>query len=101
MHPSLWRQARLNCLHGLYLVADGIWQARGYDLSNITFIAGETGWIIIDPLTTPETARASLELANQVLGERKVVAVIYTHSHVDHYGGVEGVVTREAVNAGM
>lgn len=100
VHPSLWRQARLNCLHGLYLVADGIWQARGYDLSNITFIAGETGWIIIDPLTTPETARASLELANQVLGERKVVAVIYTHSHVDHYGGVEGVVTREAVNAG-
>ena len=100
VHPSLWRQARLNCLHGLYQVADGIWQARGYDISNITFIAGDTGWIVIDPLTTPETARASLVLANQELGERKVVAVIYTHSHVDHYGGVEGVVTREDVAAG-
>ncbi len=100
VHPSLWRQARLNCLHGLYQVADGIWQVRGYDISNITFIAGDTGWIVIDPLTTPETARASLVLANQELGERKVVAVIYTHSHVDHYGGVEGVVTREDVAAG-
>ena len=100
VHPGLWRQARLNCLHGLYAVADGIWQVRGYDLSNITFIAGQTGWIVIDPLTTPETASASLRLANETLGERPVVAVIYTHSHVDHYGGVEGVVTRAAVAAG-
>ena len=100
VHPGLWRQARLNCIHGLFEVADGIWQARGYDISNITFIAGEKGWVIIDPLTTPSTAAASLALANQQLGERPVTAVIYTHSHVDHYGGVEGVTTADAVAAG-
>jgi alkyl sulfatase BDS1-like metallo-beta-lactamase superfamily hydrolase len=100
VHPGLWRQSRLNMLHGLFEVADGVWQARGYDISNITFIAGETGWVIIDPLTTAATAAACLELANETLGERPVTAVIYTHSHVDHYGGVLGVTTREAVANG-
>jgi len=100
VHPSLWRQARLNAIHGLFEVCDGVWQARGYDLSNITFVAGDSGWIVIDPLTTAATAEACLKLANDQLGARPVRAVIYTHSHVDHYGGVLGVVTREAVTAG-
>jgi alkyl sulfatase BDS1-like metallo-beta-lactamase superfamily hydrolase len=100
VHPSLWRQAQLNAIHGLFEVAPGIWQARGYDISNVTFIAGDTGWIVIDPLTAEYTARACLELANEHLGERPVVAVIYTHSHADHFGGVLGVTTREAVAAG-
>ncbi len=100
VNPSLWRQARLNSIHGLFEVAEGMWQARGYDLSNVTFIKGDTGWIIIDPLTTGETAAACLELANATLGERPVKAVIYTHSHVDHFGGVLGVTSKEAVDRG-
>lgn len=100
VHPSLWRQARLNAEHGLFEVAEGIWQVRGYDISNITFIAGETGWIVIDPLTVEPAARAALELANTHLGERPVVAVIYTHSHADHFGGVLGVTSVEDVEAG-
>jgi alkyl sulfatase BDS1-like metallo-beta-lactamase superfamily hydrolase len=100
VHPSLWRQAQLNNIHGLFEVAPGIWQARGYDISNITFIAGESGWVIIDPLTAAPCARACLDLANATLGERPVVAVIYTHSHADHFGGVLGVTSREDVAAG-
>jgi alkyl sulfatase BDS1-like metallo-beta-lactamase superfamily hydrolase len=100
VHPSLWRQAQLNNIHGLFEVAPGIWQARGYDISNITFIAGATGWVIIDPLTAAPCARACLDLANATLGERPVVAVIYTHSHADHFGGVLGVTSREEVAAG-
>lgn len=100
VHPGLFRQARLNSNHGLFQVADGVYQARGYDLSNITFIAGQRGWVIIDPLTTEATAAACLALANRRLGSRPVSAVIYTHSHLDHYGGVLGVTSREAVAAG-
>ena len=100
VHPGLWRQGRLNAVHGLFEVTEGVWQARGYDLSNITFIAADSGWLIIDPLTSEECARACLELANNTLGERPVTAVIYTHSHVDHVGGMLGVTTREAVDAG-
>ena len=100
VHPSLWRQAQLNGIHGLFEVAPGIWQARGYDISNITFIAGETGWIIIDPLTPEPCARACLDLANEHLGARPVVAVIYTHSHTDHFGGVLGVTTQADADAG-
>ena len=100
VHPSLWRQAQLNGIHGLFEVAPGVWQARGYDISNVTFIAGDTGWIVIDPLTVEPCARACLELANAHLGERPVVAVIYTHSHTDHFGGVLGVTTQEEVDAG-
>jgi alkyl sulfatase BDS1-like metallo-beta-lactamase superfamily hydrolase len=100
VHPGLWRQARLNCTHGLFEVGEGVWQARGYDISNITFLAGDEGWVIIDPLTTTATAAACLALANEHLGHRPVTAVIYTHSHVDHYGGVEGVTTAEDVAAG-
>ncbi len=99
-HPSLWRQGRLNAIHGLFEVADGVWQARGYDISNITFIAADSGWLIIDPLTSEECAAACLELADRHLGARPVTAVIYTHSHVDHFGGMLGVTTREAVERG-
>jgi alkyl sulfatase BDS1-like metallo-beta-lactamase superfamily hydrolase len=100
VHPSLWRHARLNAIHGLFEVADGVWQARGYDISNITFIRGAEGWVIIDPLTTSVTAAACLDLANRTLGERPVTAVIYTHSHADHFGGILGVTSRDAVANG-
>jgi alkyl sulfatase BDS1-like metallo-beta-lactamase superfamily hydrolase len=100
VHPSLWRHGRLNAVHGLFEVAPGVWQCRGYDLSNITFIKGKKGWIVIDPLTTAVTAAACLKLANEKLGARPVTAVLYTHSHADHYGGILGVTTREDVEAG-
>ncbi|MDJ0789436.1 MAG: alkyl sulfatase dimerization domain-containing protein [Myxococcota bacterium] len=91
VNPSLWRQARLNNLHGLYEVVPGVYQVRGYDLSNLTLIEGQSGWIVVDPLTTAETAAAAMELAARHFGARKVSAVIFTHSHVDHFGGVSGV----------
>ena len=101
VNASLWNQARLNAIHGLFEVAPGLWQARGYDISNITFIAGDTGWLIIDPLTSEACAKACLDLANAELGERPVVGIIYTHSHIDHFGGVRGVVTDEQVESGQ
>ena len=100
VHPSLWRQAQLNAEHGLFSVADKVWQVRGYDISNITFIEGASGWIVIDPLTVEPAARAALELANEHLGERPVVAVIYTHSHTDHFGGILGVTSQTEVDEG-
>jgi len=100
VNPSLWRQARLNGIHGLFEVVDGIYQVRGYDLSNVSFVRGETGWIVIDPLITVESARAALALVDETLGARPVVAVIYSHSHVDHFGGVRGLVEPEDVAAG-
>ncbi len=100
VHPSLWRQAQLNVLHGLFEVVDGIYQVRGYDLSNITFVRTDTGWIVIDPLTVTETAAAARALVDAELGHRPVVAIIYTHSHVDHFGGVRGIVTDEEVASG-
>jgi alkyl sulfatase BDS1-like metallo-beta-lactamase superfamily hydrolase len=93
IHPSLQRQAVLNMAYGLYeVVPDSIYQVRGYDLANISFIKGDTGWIVFDPLTAKETARAALEFINEKLGERPVVGVVYSHSHGDHFGGVRGVV---------
>ncbi len=100
VNPSLWRQARLNVNHGLFEVADGVWQVRGYDIANITFLAGDDGWLIIDPLTNAPAAAASLDLANRTLGERPVTSIIYTHSHVDHFGGILGVTSQEAVDRG-
>lgn len=100
VNPSLWRQSQLLAKHGLFEVTKGVWQVRGFDLANVTFIAGETGWIVIDPLTSAETAKAALELANQKLGARPVVAMIYTHSHVDHFGGARGMVDQAEVDAG-
>ncbi|MFZ5685054.1 MAG: alkyl/aryl-sulfatase [Pseudomonadota bacterium] len=100
VNPSLWRQAQLLSKHGLFKVTEGVWQVRGFDLANATFIAGKTGWIVIDPLTSAETARAALDLANQKLGARPVVALIYTHSHIDHFGGARGMVDPADVEAG-
>ncbi|GAB5483331.1 MAG: alkyl sulfatase dimerization domain-containing protein [Parasphingorhabdus sp.] len=92
VNPSLWRQGKLNSIHGLFEVVPGIYQIRGYDLAQMTLIAGEKGWIIVDPLTTPAPAKAGLALANKTLGKRPVSAVLFTHSHGDHYGGVNGVI---------
>ena len=100
VNPSLWRIARLNMAHGLFQVADGVYQVRGFDLANMTIIEGDSGVIIIDPLTVAETARAALALYCRERGERPVRAVIYSHSHVDHYGGVKGVASDAAVQAG-
>jgi alkyl sulfatase BDS1-like metallo-beta-lactamase superfamily hydrolase len=100
VNPSLWRQSQLLARHGLFEVTKGVWQVRGFDLANATFIAGKTGWIVIDPLTSAETARAALDLANERLGARPVVAMIYTHSHVDHFGGARGMIDQADVDAG-
>ncbi len=99
VHPSLWRQARLNMHHGLFEVTEGIYQVRGFDLSNMTLIEGDRGVIVIDPLISTEVARAGLDLYVHHRGERPVTAVIYTHSHTDHYGGVRGVVDEADVTA--
>jgi len=100
IHPSLQRQALLNMNYGLYEVIPGIYQVRGFDLSNTTFIEGKTGWIVFDVLLSKETARAALNLINEQLGERPVVAVIYSHSHADHFGGIKGMVSEEDVKSG-
>lgn len=100
VNPSLWRNAQLNMQYGLFKVTDRIYQVRGYDLSNVTFIQGDTGWIVGDPLISAETARAAFELVTKHLGERPVVAVVYSHSHVDHYGGVRGIVDEARVQSG-
>ncbi|TKF05147.1 MBL fold metallo-hydrolase [Vibrio kanaloae] len=100
VNPSLWRNAQLNMINGLFEVADGIYQVRGYDLSNITFIKGDTGWIVFDPLISQETAKAALDFINSELGERPVTAVFYSHSHIDHFGGVRGIVDEKDVISG-
>ena len=101
VHPSLWRQSTLAAKQGLYEVVPGIYQVRGFDLSNITFVEGDTGIIVIDPLVSTEVAAAALELyRTQRGGDRSVVAVIYTHSHVDHFGGVLGVTSQADVDSG-
>ncbi|MCB1030237.1 MAG: MBL fold metallo-hydrolase [Acidimicrobiales bacterium] len=100
VHPGLWAQAQRNSIAGLFEMAPGFYQVRGLDLANMTVIEAETGWIVIDPLTSEETARAALNLVNEHLGAREVVAVIYTHSHIDHFGGVRGVVDEDDVTAG-
>lgn len=100
VNPSLWRHMRYLKHHGLFRIADNMWQVRGFDLSNMTVIRGDKGWIVIDPLTTREAATAALELVNRTLGPRPVSAVIYSHSHVDHFGGVRGVIDEADVKAG-
>ena len=97
VNPSLWRNTQLNHIYGLFEVIDGIYQVRGYDMSNITFIKGDTGWIVYDPLMTVECAQAAYELVKENLGDYPIKAILYSHSHVDHYGGVCGIVTEEQV----
>ncbi|MEX2207717.1 MAG: alkyl sulfatase dimerization domain-containing protein [Myxococcota bacterium] len=96
VNPSLWRQAQLNGIHGLFQVAEGIYQVRGYDLANLSLIRGATGWIVVDPLTSKETAAAALALARSKLGDPPITAVIFTHSHVDHFSGIEAVLPADA-----
>ncbi len=100
VNPSLWRQSILAAKQGLYEVVEGIYQVRGLDLSNLTVVEGDTGVIVIDPLISTETAAAALGLYRRHRGDRPVVAVIYTHSHVDHFGGVFGVASQSDVDSG-
>ena len=93
VNPSLWRQAQLNDIHGLFKVADGIYQLRGFDISNMSLIEGKSGWIVVDPLTAAETSAAAMAFARQHLGDKPVSAMIFTHSHLDHFGGALGVVS--------
>jgi alkyl sulfatase BDS1-like metallo-beta-lactamase superfamily hydrolase len=101
VNPSLWRQAQLNALnHGLYEVTDGLYQVRSYDIANMTFIKGDTGWVVIDPLTSSESSKAALDMANEHLGERPITAIIITHSHADHFAGILGVANPADIASG-
>jgi len=100
VNPSLWRIAKLNTIAGLFRVTERVYQMRGFDLANMTIIEGDTGLIVIDPLTVMETSRAALDFYYQHRPRKPVVAVIHTHSHADHFGGVRGVVDEADVKAG-
>jgi alkyl sulfatase BDS1-like metallo-beta-lactamase superfamily hydrolase len=100
VNPSLWRHMTVLNKHGLFKLSDDIWQVRGFDVSNMTLIAGKSGWIVIDPLTRRQSAAAAMALVEQHLGKRPVSAVIYTHSHSDHFGGVRALVSADDVKAG-
>src|SRR5436190_8240867 len=100
VNPSLWRMARLNLANGLFKVTERLYQLRGFDLANMTVIEGDSGLIVIDPLTTAEAARAAFALYCAHRPGKPIVAVIYTHSHADHYGGVRGVIDEADVRAG-
>ncbi len=100
VNPSLWRQARLNLNNGLFLVTERVYQVRGLDIANMTIIEGDSGLIIIDPVSVVESARACLELYFEHRPKRPIAAVIYSHSHTDHYGGVKGVINAEEAQTG-
>src|SRR5580658_8866754 len=95
VNPSLWRMARLNMHHGLFQVTERVFQVRGLDLANLTVVESDSGIIVIDTLTTVEVAAAAMELYFVHRGRRDIQAVIYTHSHSDHFGGVRGVISPE------
>lgn len=100
VNPSLWRNSQLLANYGLYKVTDRIYQVRSLDLANMTFIQGDTGWIVLDTMSYAETARAAYDLITKHLGRRPIVAVVYSHSHGDHYGGIRGIVTDDDVKSG-
>lgn len=100
VNPSLWRQAQLNRAAGLFKVVDRVYQVRGLDISNMSIIEGDTGLIVIDPMISTECATAGMDLYYQHRGRKPILAVIYTHSHVDHYGGVKGIISEDDVRAG-
>jgi alkyl sulfatase BDS1-like metallo-beta-lactamase superfamily hydrolase len=99
VNPSLWLASKLTAQHGLFKVTEGIWQVRNYDIDNLTIVAGKTGWIVIDPTMSTETAKAAMGLVEQHLGKRPIRAMIYTHPHVDHFGGSRGLVNEEAIKS--
>jgi alkyl sulfatase BDS1-like metallo-beta-lactamase superfamily hydrolase len=99
VNPSLWRQGELNHQTGLFKVTDGIWQLRGFDLADITLIQGRTGWIVVDSLTSRQTAAAAMAFARKYLGDQKVSALVFSHSHIDHFGGALGVISGEEAAA--
>jgi len=96
-NPSLWRHAQLNANVGLYKVMDGVYQLRGFDIANLTLIEGKSGWIVVDALTSRESAAAAMAFADQHLGKKPVSALIFTHAHVDHFGGALGVISQQEV----
>ncbi len=100
VNPSLWRHIGLLRKHGLYKVTDNVWQVRGFDVSNMTVIKGNSGWIVIDPLTSREMGAAAIALVNRELGQRPVTAVIFSHSHADHFGGVRGIINAADAKSG-
>lgn len=100
VNPSLWRQGKLNQYNGLYKVRDGVYQIRSFDLANMTVVRGKTGWILIDPLLSPATSKAGMALIDKHLGKRPVTAIIITHSHIDHFGGIRGVVDEADISSG-
>lgn len=101
IYPSLVRQSRRNNNYGLYKVTDDIYQVRGFDLPNISFVRGDTGWIVIDPLTSAEVVRAAWQLFQEHVSEgRPVSAVIYSHSHAAHWGGIRGILSDEDLASG-
>jgi len=101
VHPSLWRHALLNNFRGLFKVTDGIYQVRGESLANVTFVESDNGYIVIDPLTTAEVAEYALNLLFQHVGKKPIVAMIYSHTHSDHFGGVRGMISQEEVESGQ
>lgn len=92
VNPSLWRHAQLLAIHGLFQVTDRIFQVRGFDISNITFVRGDRGWVVVDTLTTNETARAAYDLISERFGRLPITGIVYTHSHADHFGGTAGLI---------
>ena len=100
VNPSLWRQAQLNAIYGLFQVTDRIYQIRGFDLANMTLIEGDTGWIIVDPLTATETVRAAMEVVDKHFGKRPIKAILSTHSHADHFGGIRALANEEDLESG-
>src|SRR6202158_5735640 len=100
VNPSLWRQSRLNMNHGLFEVVPGVYQVRGLDIANMTLIEGDTGVIVVDTLTSIEGAQAAMELYFEHRGRRPVAAVIFTHTHTDHWGGARGVLDDETLASG-
>ncbi|MGL4562091.1 MAG: alkyl/aryl-sulfatase [Brevinema sp.] len=101
VNPSLWRQSQLNNISGLFEVTPTIYQVRGFDLANITFIRGQKGWIVVDPLTTLESASNALKLFRSHKGNDPITGIIFTHSHIDHFGGVKGIISQENIDAGV
>lgn len=99
-NPSLWRQGQLGSISGVFQVTDGVYQVRGYDLSVVSFLRTDTGWIVVDPLLTRETMEAAFRMVAEHVEDLPVVGVIYTHSHVDHFGGVRAIVSDEDVSSG-